>query len=241
MQRIDEQTSPTPMVKEIDIPEKLLLFLRQKSGVRRKFDQKMYSVTELIKCPRETFYKKTGQKPEETLGESIQGMWSSLRGNFLHQLTNAYSWNELETEYKVQLDDNKSATLVGRLDMYDEKTKTVLDLKTTNNVLWQVKHQMIPKPEHILQVQCYYTMFSKIIPIEHLNLIYADMSEIVVFDVFLKDRTKWIANRIEILETDLENGIVPMAQENSNCKFCKFQSACQSQGKTAGVKNRYNV
>ena len=179
-----------------------------------------------------SYLQKTGQKKEETLDESVQGMWGSLRGNFLHQLTNAYSWNELETEYKVELDDDKSATLVGRLDMYDEKTKTVLDLKTTNNVLWQVKHQMLPKHEHILQVQCYYTMFSKIIPIEHLNLVYADMSEIVVFDVFLKDRTSWITNRIELLEVDMENGIVPIAEKGNNCKFCKFQIACLSQEKT---------
>ena len=158
-------------------------------------------------------------------------MWGSLRGNYLHELTNAYTWNELETEYNVQLDDNRTATLVGRLDMYDETTKTLLDLKTTNNVLWQVKHNILPKPEHILQVQCYYTMFKDIIPIEHLNLIYADMSEIVVFDLRVKDRSKWIANRINILETDLENGIIPNAEPGNNCRFCKFKSACDSQNK----------
>ena len=223
--RIDENTT----IKEIDIPEKILEYLKQKNGIKRKFDDKKYSVTELIKCVRETYYKKTKVKFEESFDKSVQSMWGSLRGNYLHELTNAYTWNELETEYNVPLDGDNSATLVGRLDMYDETTKTLLDLKTTNNVLWQVKHDMLPKHEHILQVQCYYTMFKEIIPIEHLNLIYADMSEIVVFDLQVKDRSKWIRNRINILETDLENGITPNAESGNNCKFCKFKSTCDLQ------------
>ena len=225
--RINENTT----IKEIDIPEKILEYLKQKNGIKRKFDNKKYSVTELIKCVRETYYKKTKEKSEESFDKSVQSMWSSLRGNYLHELTNAYTWNELETEYNVPLDGDNSATLVGRLDMYDETTKTLLDLKTTNNVLWQVKHDMLPKHEHILQVQCYYTMFKEIIPIEHLNLIYADMSEIVVFDVRVKDRSKWIANRVDLLETNIENGIIPHAEPGNNCKFCKFESTCNVQNK----------
>ena len=63
--------------------------------------------------------------------------------------------------------------------MYDWKTATIIDLKTTRYVKWQIKQGFIPKPEHIMQLQCYNTMFSKIIPVKNLNILYVDMSDIV--------------------------------------------------------------
>ena len=39
--RINENTT----IKEIDIPEKILEYLKQKNGIKRKFDDKKYSVT----------------------------------------------------------------------------------------------------------------------------------------------------------------------------------------------------
>lgn len=215
---------------EIDTPQKIVSFLESKNGIKKIFDSKKYSVTELTKCSRETFYKKTKTATEELLEESIGGMWCSVRGEFLHQITTAYSWNELETEYSITLDEGKIATIVGRLDMYDEKTKTILDLKTTNNVRWQAKKGILLKPEHIKQVQIYYTIFSKIIPIEHLNLVYVDMTDIVTYQIPLKDRTRWIANRIEEIETDMENGLIPQGEVTSKCKFCKYQTRCNAQG-----------
>ena len=41
----------------------------------------------------------------------------------------------------------KIAMLAGRLDMYDWKTKTIIDLKTTKFVRWQIKQGFLPKPE----------------------------------------------------------------------------------------------
>jgi hypothetical protein len=61
----------------------------------------------------------------------------------------------MDTEYNILLKDGRTAVLVGRLDMYDWKTKTVIDLKTTKFIKWQIKQGFLPKLEHILQVQCY--------------------------------------------------------------------------------------
>lgn len=121
---------------------------------------------------------------EELLQDStIESMWEMVRGDFLHQLTYAYKWREMDMEYYVPLKDGRTTVLAGRLDMYDWKSKTIMDLKTTKFIKWQKKQGFIPKPEHILQLQCYYVMFSQTIPVEKLNIIYADMSDIITYNV----------------------------------------------------------
>ena len=104
-------------------------------------------------------------------------MWGTVRGDFLHQITHAYKWREMDIEYYVPLKYGKIATVVSRLDMYDWKTKTIIDLKTTKMIKWQIKQGFLPRLEHIFQVQCYGIMFSAIMPIEHLNIVYVDMNE----------------------------------------------------------------
>jgi CRISPR/Cas system-associated exonuclease Cas4 (RecB family) len=232
-----EQHNYDNIYDEIDTPQKIVKFLERKNGIKQMFDSKKYSVTELVKCSRQIFYKKNRTPTEEILEETIGGMWCSVRGEFLHKITTAYSWNELETEYSVILDDNKTATVVGRLDMYDEKTKTILDLKTTNNVRWQAKRGILLKPEHVKQIQIYYTMFSKLIPVEHLNLVYADMTDIITYTIPLKDRSKWIANKIQIIETDIENGLIPPGEVTRKCQFCKYQTRCEKQGEGLDKKS----
>jgi hypothetical protein len=50
------------------------------------------------------------------------------------------------------------------------REKKIIDLKTTKSIKWQIKQGFIPKREHILQILCYNTIFSKIIPIENLPI-----------------------------------------------------------------------
>jgi len=220
----------TRFFTEVDTPEKIIKFLERKNGIKKIFNSKKYSVTELLKCPRETFYKKQKVPKEETLDSSVGGMWCSVRGQFMHQMTQAYTWNELECEHSVTLSDGGVSTIVGRLDMYDEKTKTVLDLKTTNDVMWKAKKEILIKSEHIKQLQIYYTMFSKIIPIENLYLVYADMTDIVTYTIPVKDRSKWIVSRIEEIQSSIQNGLVPDGEVNEKCRFCKYQTKCSKTG-----------
>lgn len=216
----------THFFTEVDTPEKIIQFLKQKNGIKKVFNSKQYSVTELLKCPRETFYKKQHVSTEEIVDSSISGMWCSVRGQFLHQMTHAYTWNELECEHLVTLSDGSVSTIVGRLDMYDEKTKTILDLKTSNDIVWKAKNEILIKPEHIKQLQIYYTIFSKIIPIENLYLIYADMTDIITYDIPIKDRTKWIVSRIEQIQFSTKYDIIPNGEVNEKCGFCKYQTKC---------------
>lgn len=215
------------ITEEIDTPVGIVNFLQKKNGIQNPFDKSRYSVLDLVGCLRKSFYKQSGISQEELLGDTtLEGMWATVRGDFLHQMTYAYKWREMDMEYQVPLKDGKVATLAGRLDMYDWKTKTIIDLKTTKFVRWNIKHGILPKPEHILQLQCYGTIFSKYIPVESLNIVYADMSDIVTFNVQKKDLTNWIQTRIQKIEDSKNYKTIPTGEVSSLCKHCKYQTKC---------------
>lgn len=217
--------------EEIDTPEGIVNFLQRRNGKFTRNNSSRYSVLELVGCQRKSTYKQLGVQEEEVLEDStIEGMWASVRGDFLHNMTYAYKWREMDMEYQVPLNDGRTATLAGRLDMYDWKTKTIIDLKTTKFVRWQIKQGFLPKPEHILQVQCYDTMFSQYMPVENLNIVYADMSDIVTFKIQKRDMSNWIVQRIQEVESAKANKIMPSGEVSSMCKFCKYQTRCSNDG-----------
>jgi CRISPR/Cas system-associated exonuclease Cas4 (RecB family) len=145
-------------------------------------------------------------------------------------MTYAYKWREMDIEYPVPLKNGKTATVAGRLDMYDWKTKTIIDLKTTKFVKWQIKQGFLPKLEHILQVQCYDTMFSQIMPVENLNIVYVDMSDIVTYKVTKKDLTEWIKTRIQEIEEFIGQNKTPKGEATGLCQYCKYQTRCYNDG-----------
>ena len=215
--------------EEIDTPEGIVNFLQRRNGKFARNNSSRYSVLELVGCQRKSTYKQLGVQEEEVLEDStIEGMWASVRGDFLHNMTYAYKWREMDMEYQVPLNDGRTATLAGRLDMYDWKTKTIIDLKTTKFVRWQIKQGFLPKMEHILQVQCYDTMFSQYMPVENLNIVYADMSDIVTFKIQKRDMNDWIVKRIQEVESAKSNKIIPSGEVSSMCKFCKYQTRCSN-------------
>jgi hypothetical protein len=109
--------------------------------------------------PEKDYYKELGIEKEELLSDAtLESMWGAARGDLLHKMTYAYRWRELDTDHYIQLKDGRSAVLAGRLDMYDWRMKTIIDLKITKFIKWQIKQGFIPRLEHILQVQCYDTV-----------------------------------------------------------------------------------
>jgi hypothetical protein len=64
----------------------------------------------------------------------------------------------------------------GRLDMYDYKTQTIIDLKTTNAIKWQYTNHLIPRERDIDQLQCYGSLFGPKIGVSNLVLLYADLN-----------------------------------------------------------------
>jgi CRISPR/Cas system-associated exonuclease Cas4 (RecB family) len=216
---------------EIDTPEGIVNFLQKRNGMPYKVAKNRYSVTDLVGCQRKAFYKELGVDQEELLEDAtIEKMWGTVRGDFLHQMTYAYKWRELDIEHYVPLKDKRIASVVGRLDMYDWKTRTIIDLKTTKLVKWQIKQGFLPRAEHILQLQCYGTMFSGIMPVENLNIVYVDMNDIVTYKVQLRDLTDWIKTRVTEIEEALSNKTIPTGQVSGLCQFCRYQTRCFSDG-----------
>ena len=232
---IEERIKIKELTVEVDTPAGIVSFLQKRNGIYNFDFKNRYSVTDLVNCQRKSYYKQLGIKEEELLSD-VSGMWITVRGTLLHEMTHAYKWRELDMEYKVPLDDGREATVAGRLDMYDWKTKTIIDLKTTKSVRWQIKNGYIPKLEHILQVQCYYTMFSDVIPVENLNLVYADMQDIVTYRVKKNDLSEWIKTRISGIENSLVRKSTPNGETSGLCQFCKYQSRCFSDGN--GVEHK---
>ena len=223
-----EETKNGGLVEEIDIPIGLVSYLEKKTKRTTYSALKgRYSVTDIVGCQRKNFYKISQVEEEELLDEStIENMWSSVRGDLLHKLTYAYKWSEMDIEHEVILNDGRVATLTGRLDMYDWKSFTIIDLKTTKYVKWQIKQGFIPKAEHVLQLQCYDTIFSRIIPVENLNVLYVDMNDIVAYKVQKKDRTDWIRSRIQELEDSVTGNVIPRGEVSGLCKYCVYQTRC---------------
>src|SRR5438552_1901115 len=107
-------------VEKIDIPTGIVHFLERRAGIERQDSKRRYSVSELTSCLRKLYYK-ISRLDMETIAESgtFERLWSTTRGDLLHEITKAYRWRELDIDYDVVLDDERVVTVRGRLDMYD--------------------------------------------------------------------------------------------------------------------------
>ena len=170
------------------------------------------------------FMKKPKKKRKSR--KSLDNLWPTVRGDLLHQMTTAYNWNELDMDFQIPLGNGKLGTISGRLGMYDWKTKTIIDLKTTKDVYSQAEEGTIPKKEDILQIQCYGTIFSNIIPVQSLVLVYADLNDMIAFRVRIEDKTWWLKERILELEESISLDKPPRKEISKLCYFCKFQNQC---------------
>jgi CRISPR/Cas system-associated exonuclease Cas4 (RecB family) len=123
----------------------------------------------------------------------------------------------------------KTLTLHGRLDMYDHRFETLIDLKTTSSLRWQYNSGMIPRKSDIDQIRCYGTMFGQSIRISKLLLLYADQKEMIPIRVTEEDKSNWILDRLEKLHTSITITKLPPSAEISNaCKFCRFSERCKA-------------
>lgn len=73
-------------------------------------------------------------------------------------------------------------------------------------------------------------MFSQYVPVENLNIVYADMTDIVTYKVEKKDLTEWIKTRIQEIEKIKESKEIPNGETSGLCKFCKYQTKCSEDG-----------
>lgn len=224
-----QQISNITEAEQIDIPGGIINFLQKRNGTMALPIKSRYWISDIVACQRKTYYKELGIEKEQLLSAStVENMWDAVRGDLLHKITYAYKWREIDTQYNILLKDGRTAVLVGRLDMYDWRTKTIIDLKTTKFIKWQIKEGFLPKIEHILQVQCYNTVFSQVLPTDNLSIVYADMTDIVAYKIQKRDLTEWIKRRIHEIEDYLLNNNVPIGEVSGLCKYCRFQTRCHN-------------
>jgi len=69
-------------------------------------------------------------------------------------------------------------------------------------------------------------VFSQILPVENLVIVYADMSNIVAFRVQRRDLREWLKIKIQNLENAIFGNKVPAGEVSGLCKFCRYQIRC---------------
>lgn len=220
--------------EQIEIPDGIANFLQKKSGTIIPLNPPLrnrYWISDIVGCQRKVYYKKMGIEQEDLVGDATSEGWYKTRGDSLHKaLTYAYNWHELDIEYYIPLKDGKTAAVVGRLDMYDWKTKKVIDLKTTTSIIWQVKQGFVPRSDDIRQVQCYDTVFSQRLPIEELNLVYVDDKNFRAYKIQRRNLREWLKTKIQHIEDSISDNKVPIGQVSGLCQFCRYQTKCYSDG-----------
>jgi CRISPR/Cas system-associated exonuclease Cas4 (RecB family) len=168
--------------------------------------------------------------------ETVESAWAKLRGSLIHYVTRSIGWSELRTKMAFDLEDEK-VTVTGYVDAYDPDTATIYDLKTTRFVNWQLDKGFIPRENHIVQVQCYYTMLDLYgIPVHRLVLIYVDDKKIIAKQVPLFDRKQWIIQRATLLHRALKSSELPEPELGSGCKFCHFLKICPRKFEAINVR-----
>ena len=68
------------------------------------------------------------------------------------------------------------------------------------------------------------TIFANYIPIDNLNLIYVDNSNIVTYKVQQRDLTDWIKIRIQEIENSVKVKQILNGEQSGLCQFCRYQT-----------------
>lgn len=209
-------------IKPICTPKKIIEFLGKSNRIYASSNRRGYSVTALLGCERKAFFQKTFT-PFDKINLSLveESVWKTTRGNFLHNITQAYSWNELEVEYPLTV-DGKNISVFGRLDCYDPDEKCIIEIKSRENV----SESIAPDAEHVIQLQVYGTIFGNTIPVERLILVYLDMNNVASFDIPLNDMNAWIRERVSFLENSVAENKMPEGKLSSFCDLCNYQDSC---------------
>jgi hypothetical protein len=219
-----------------DIPCGIKAFLTRnnsRSGNQVR-ESNHYWVTDICKCLRQSYYELSNtpfdaETPKETETELL---WSMQSGKYLHYLTSSFRWRELDIEREIFcMDIDEKLYIHGRLDMYDYKTQTIIDLKTTNAIKWQHTNHLIPRERDIDQLQCYGSLFDPKIGVSNLMLLYADLKNLISFKVPVIDKMKWIEDRT--LQLYLSVHVIrspPQAERSVACEYCRFKAKCDLHG-----------
>jgi hypothetical protein len=137
-----------------------------------------FHITILTNCLAKSFFERTSPAQD-----TVESAWAKLRGSLLHYSVRSLGWSGLRAKMTFEL-DGQTISIVGNIDAYDPETATIYDLKTTRFVKWQLEKGLIPRENHIAQVQSYFALLCEYgIPVSRLVLVYVDDKDIVPLQV----------------------------------------------------------
>jgi len=235
-----KEFDPADLCTEVPIPAEIVKHISKqiakiKSSASNYADRTSnkvphYTPTYLSWCSRLQYYILM-QFEKELLeaDDEFSSGFSMFRGTALHNaFSRIYRWSELPLKLQFPISEAKTVTISGRLDMYQPYDAEILDLKTTKFLGWQKKSSFVPRTKDVRQVQIYEVLYSKILPVKKLTLIYADMAELVAFNVpFMPVEIRyWLKNRITDIENSIETKTPPPGEVTKLCDYCPFQTRC---------------
>ena len=224
---------------EIPIPVDIVshvskLVTRMRSN-KKESKQVNYTPTNLAFCVRLQYYA-LQMYPKERLDsdDEFSSGWNLFRGSAIHYSLGRIfkGWNELPLKIDFPISDTKSVIISGRLDCYKVEGGEILDLKTTRYLKWQKSQKFVPRQKDINQLRIYSVLYRDILPIKKLSLLYADMADLVAFDIpILQETESWLRNRILEIEDGRKAKVPPTGEVSALCAFCPYQTRCYSDGK----------
>lgn len=180
-----------------------------------------FHITSLTACLARSYFERTSPAQD-----SVESAWAKLRGSLLHYSVRSFGWSELRVKTTFEL-GGRTISVVGSIDAYDPETATIYDLKTTRFAKWQLKKGLIPRENHVAQVQCYATLLGQYgMAVNRLVLVYVDDKDIVPLQVPLGNRREWMIRRATALHKALESHENPTHEVGFACKYCPHASIC---------------
>ena len=221
---------------EIPIQEEIVNAVMKKKRVPvGEASGRNHTPSRLSWCIRMAYYWIMGFELEEIVGEDFYSKYNMFRGNALHNaFERIYPWSELPLKRPITITNGKEVIVSGRLDLYRPNDATVIDLKTTKYVKWQQKSGFLPRAKDINQLQIYSVLYKPILPIKKLELVYADMADIISFDVpIAPNAEKWLIHRLDVIDAAADTGIIPIGEVSKLCDYCPYQTRCH--GEPGGI------
>lgn len=197
-----------------------------------------YWPSQVFGCVRRQFYSQfiPEEYTEETLALFTAGdVFHDFFGRLLEQWGSARGYRVLrEVSLRIPHTTNPSVVLSGRADdiiiLYEEKERYVVEVKTTQKLSEQMKHNQLPRKEHLGQLNIYLRAY----PGSKGIILYLDRSTlktkqfVVSYNDDLYDEAM---NRIEILHRHILSRTLPEPEakrigEAWRCKMCTYKAVC---------------
>jgi CRISPR/Cas system-associated exonuclease Cas4 (RecB family) len=177
-------------------------------------DDATLRVTQLIGCLRKNYFDRTSGAHVR-----LDEAYILSRGSLMHyRLLRFFPRRELEIR-----GDFNGIEVQGHIDAMDDDDN-LYELKT---VAWMPKK---PYNHHMQQLHSYYTMLEMNgIPVGHLRLIYATITEMKVIEIQPMNMHAWISKRARTLSKALRERIPPSVDwgvEDWRCERCTHKTRC---------------